>query len=234
MSFTCPVESNIAPNQLNTTFTGAGDGKNILPSSILPTDRDSDGKLKDSFLNDWIGRLQTANVIPSIRSISASMYVQKVTELLTNSKNEYCFYDARYRSSLEYLFTGIRNTVNNTTEESKQLVEARLEICKTLNRKVNDINQIMMAMTKKMMASSDTLRREIEEFNRNLRLKRDKLEEQNRVIQSNEATMRLQKAMVSYTEEKGRYSDNLLKMYSFLNIVALGLLIYVYKAAGDQ
>ena len=89
-------------------------------------------------------------------------------------------------------------------------------------------------MTKKMMASSDTLRKEIEEFNKNLRLKRDKLEEQNRVIQSNEATMRLQKAMVSYTEEKGRYSDNLLKMYSFLNIVALGLLIYVYKAAGDQ
>jgi hypothetical protein len=40
--------------------------------------------------------------------------------------------------------------------------------------------------------------------------------------------------MVKYSEEKARYSDNLLKMYSFLNVVALGLLIYVYKAAGDE
>ena len=38
--------------------------------------------------------------------------------------------------------------------------------------------------------------------------------------------------MVKYTEEKARYTDNLLKMYSVLNIVALGLLVYVYKSAG--
>ena len=38
--------------------------------------------------------------------------------------------------------------------------------------------------------------------------------------------------MVKYTEEKGRYTDNLLKVYSVLNIVVLGLLVYVYKSAG--
>jgi hypothetical protein len=40
--------------------------------------------------------------------------------------------------------------------------------------------------------------------------------------------------MVEYTEEKSRYTDNLMKMYSVLNIVVVGLLVYVYKAAGDE
>ena len=37
--------------------------------------------------------------------------------------------------------------------------------------------------------------------------------------------------MVKYSEEKARHTDNLLKLYSFLNVVALGLLVYIYKAA---
>jgi hypothetical protein len=37
--------------------------------------------------------------------------------------------------------------------------------------------------------------------------------------------------MVKYSEEKARYTDNLLKLYSFLNVVALGLLVYVYRAS---
>ena len=84
------------------------------------------------------------------------------------------------------------------------------------------------------MKSSDTLQDEIAAFNTRLKSQRDKLQEQNTIIQSNEASMRLKKEMVKYSEEKAQYSNNLLKMYSFLNIVALGLLVYVYKAAGDE
>ena len=51
---------------------------------------------------------------------------------------------------------------------------------------------------------------------------------------SNDAVTKIQKEMVRYTEEKGRRTDNLLNMYSFLNIFALGMLIYVYKAAGNE
>lgn len=235
MSFTCPVESNIAVNQLDTTFTGAGDGKNILPSSISTTDRDSKtGLLKDSALTDYIQRLERNGIIPDNKTTSSLTYVTKVKEFLQNAKSEYCFYDSRYRASLQYLFTAIRDTATNSTDEAKQVVDTRLQITQRLNRKVNDIVQIMNGITQKMMKSSDTLQAQIAEFNKNLRTKSERLEKQNQIIQSNEASMKLHKSMVQYTEEKARYSDNLLKMYSFLNIVALGLLVYVYKAAGDQ
>ena len=84
------------------------------------------------------------------------------------------------------------------------------------------------------MNSSSELKDDITRFTRELKDAKEKLEKQNDIIQSNEATMRIKKEMVKYTEEKARYSDNLLKMYSFLNVVALGLLVYVYKAAGDE
>jgi uncharacterized membrane protein len=60
-----------------------------------------------------------------------------------------------------------------------------------------------------------------------------KLDAQNKIITSNQAVTELNKQMVKFTEQKGKYSDNLLGLYSFLNIVALGLLIYVYKSARD-
>jgi uncharacterized coiled-coil DUF342 family protein len=81
------------------------------------------------------------------------------------------------------------------------------------------------------MTSSDRFKTEIEEFNKQIQDLKNKLAEQNAIITSNESATKLRKEMVKYTEEKGRYSGNLLKLYSFLNIVALGLLVYVYRAS---
>jgi hypothetical protein len=231
MAFTCPVETTLSPNQLTSIFPGENA---LLPGSIAPTDRDGNGMLKPAMLSDWIGRLEGAGILPSAKSSTAPAYVAKVTALLDAARKEYCFYDSRYRASLQYLFTGIRNAAQNNSAEAKQVIDTRLQTTQVLNRKVNDLIQIMNAISEKMMASSNTLQAEIADFNKKLQSQRDKLEEQNAIIQSNEASMRLEKEMVKYSEEKARYSDNLLKMYSFLNIVALGLLVYVYKAAGDE
>ena len=231
MSFQCPSETNIAPNQLLADYPGE---KKLLPSSILATDRNDQGMLKPTMLADWVGRLEGAGILPPVKGTAPTVYTAKITALLEAAKQEYCFYDSRYRASLQFLFTAIRSATSSNTAESKQLIDNRLQTTKALNRKVNDMILIMNTIADKMMKSSTTLQAEIDQFNKRLRAQRDKLEEQNKIIQSNEAAMRLQKEMVKYTGEKARYSDNLLKMYSFLNVVAFGLLLYVYKAAGDE
>lgn len=178
-----------------------------------------------------MGRLEGAGILPTLKGQAPSAYTAKVNVLLDSAKKEYCFYESRYRASLNYLFTAIRNAASNPSAEAKQVVQTRLQTTQALNRKVNDLIQILNAATDKMMRSSTTLQSEIETFNRRLREQRDKLEQQNEILHSNEAAMKLQKEMVQYSEQKARYSDNLLKLYSFLNVVALGLLVYVYKAA---
>jgi hypothetical protein len=84
-----------------------------------------------------------------------------------------------------------------------------------------------------MLSSSTNLEAEIRAFNKQISEQQQKLQAQNKIISSGEAATKLNKQMVRFTEEKARYSDNLLKLYSFLNIVALGLLVYVYKSAAD-
>ena len=71
---------------------------------------------------------------------------------------------------------------------------------------------------------------EIKKFDNEARQLQLKLAQQNKIISSSDAVTKLNKEMVKYTEEKNRYTENLLKTYSVLNIVALGLLIYIYKS----
>ena len=82
-----------------------------------------------------------------------------------------------------------------------------------------------------MLSSTTNLQSELQAFDKKIREQKVKLDAQNKIISSNQATTELNKQMVKFTEQKAKYSDNLLGLYSFLNIVALGLLIYVYKSA---
>jgi hypothetical protein len=73
--------------------------------------------------------------------------------------------------------------------------------------------------------------KELSELAQEIKKRESKLNNQNKILSSSDASENLAKRMVKYTEEKGRYNNNLLTLYSFLNVVALGLLVYVYKSA---
>ena len=60
-----------------------------------------------------------------------------------------------------------------------------------------------------------------------------KLQEQARILQSRQGAENLYKEMMAYTSEKVRSTNNLLSMYSFLNIFALGVLLYLYRSMDE-
>jgi hypothetical protein len=49
-------------------------------------------------------------------------------------------------------------------------------------------------------------------------------------LNSENSITELRKRMVEYTEEKNRSAMNLLSLYGFLNLVAIGLLFYVARS----
>jgi hypothetical protein len=89
----------------------------------------------------------------------------------------------------------------------------------------------MQGITNDMLETSNAMDAELKEFQKNMAEKKEKLKYQTDIIKSSQGGVKLSREMVKYTEENARYTDNLLKMYSFLNVVALGLLIYIYRAA---
>lgn len=228
----CPTKSALTDSELNQTFSnGAISG--ILPSSPPgSSDRDGTGMLNKNTVQNIITSLKNSGVIPTATS-NIELYNKKQAELLQNVKAEYCFYDSRYKYSLEQLLNAINIGYKTNTPSNQQAIQKYLESTQSLNQRLNDLTQIINGMTEDMLASTTNIETEVQAFDKEVKDRQAKLKEQNRIISSNQAVTNLNKQMVKFTQQKAKYTNNLLTMYSFLNIIALGLLVYVYKSARD-
>lgn len=229
----CPAQTLSTDTELSETYSGTIPG--VLPAAPNgASDRDNKGKLLKTTISTIITNLKSSGIIPSPNNSTPEIFIQKQQALIQGLQSEYCFYESRYKYALDKLFTAISSGYLSGTPENQASVQSYLSKTKMLNGRLNDLIQIMNSITENMLSTSDSIQNEIEKFNRCIKVQKEKLDAQNKIIMSGEATTAIRKEMVKYTEEKGRYTDNLLNLYSFLNIVALGLLVYVYKAAGNE
>ena len=227
----CPTLSNLSDAELDATY---GTGKTLLSGVTGSISRDSNGMLTTASLGTVLANLKTSGAIPAGSStVTPDTLAQQQQAFLQAVKAEYCFYHGRYMNALDRLFTAISAAYSNSTSTTQTTVNTYLLKTQTLNSRLNDLTQIINAITESSMSAASTLGADITAMNQKLQAIQTKLQEQNAVLNSSEATMQLNKQMVKYTEEKARRSNNLLQLYGFLNVVALGLLVYVYRAAGD-
>ncbi len=228
----CPAKTALTDNELNDTF-GNGVVQGLLPLNPNgASDRDGNGMLNKNAVQSIISSLKGAGVIPNT-SMKADLLLKKQSELLKNIQDEYCFYESRYKYSLEQLFNAIQQGYMNNTADVQTAIQKYLQTTQGLNQRLNDLTQIINGVTEDMLSSTTNLESEIRSFDKQISEQGAKLAEQNKIISSNQAVSELNKQMVKFTEQKAKYSDNLLGLYSFLNIVALGLLVYIYKSARE-
>ena len=236
MSFSCPSQTIATDTEMNAPYRGTNP---LLPSTAVDgAGRDTSGLMTLASVNQIIATLKSNGTIPNPDQADPAVYINKQNTLLTNAKSEYCFYESRYKYALDKLFAAIRQnyktTSTNDSADIQTMINGLLEKTQKFNKNLNDLIQIMIAITDGMMTVDTSMNTEINTYTQNLNDYQQKLQEQRTILNSNQATMKLNKQMVEYTEEKSRYTDNLMKMYSVLNIVVVGLLVYVYKAAGDE
>ena len=149
-------------------------------------------------------------------------------DAIDNIKKEACFYNARYQASLQNTLTQLQGGYASSSDEQKVQVNAKLKITTKLNRKLNDIIQIINEFTKTRLAQSQSYNENINALNQSLLTKSTVLKDQNKILTSGRADALLYKDMVRFTKEKNNYTNNMLMLYSFLNITALGLLFFAY------
>lgn len=232
MAVVCPSLSSLTETDLNMEYSGTTPG--LLSSSLNGSgSRDGNGMLTENAVSSILQSLKTSNAIPVATASNAEAYVAKQSEFLKNVKAEYCFYDGRYKFCLEKLFSSVRQGYQNNSKEAQALIQKYLKYTQDFNQRINDLTQIMNAITEDGLKASNTINQDIQDFNAKIQEQKKKLNEQYALISSSQATATIRKQMVKYTEEKARRSDNLLKMYGFLNVVALGLLVYIYRAVPE-
>jgi hypothetical protein len=177
----------------------------------------------------------------------ALAYSQSSAKLRSNIQDEYCYYYNRYISLLrfiltintdkdveqEYLVTYTAGTTSYTPYAQKY--QDLLQITKNTNYKLNDLLLIMQ----KLSISRNTQLSNyygngnpalgINQVNADLEEIRLKLQSDSSKLSSNLLKTDIQSAMMDYTIEKNQSSRNLLAIYGFMNIVAIGMLFYLYR-----
>lgn len=231
----CTEVSSLTDTELNAIYSPSTGG-NLLPSTpFSSTDRDASGNLIAAAVTRVVTSLKTGGILPA--PSPANTYAERRATFVANVKNEYCFYEQRYMYALKQLFAAIRADTANRTSSSSTVsadVSKYLALCQTLNTKVNDLLSIIAGITSELSSRSDALQLEMENIHAELQTQKAGLEKQAKILSSTEGTATIEKQMVKYSEEKARRANNLLNIYSALNLVALGLLVYVYRASGSE
>jgi len=233
MALSCPDSTSLVDSELDQLY-GNGSGQSLLPAAKVPaSDRDASGRFTANAVQTILSNLTNTGVIPVSAKNDTALLEKKQATFLQNVKQEYCFYYARYKYALTKLLEAIRQGYSESTPDKKQLVAKYLAYTQSFNQKLNDLVQLTDAITATLASTTPAMDAGIQQMNQQLQDQKEKLAQQQKMINSGEAAKKLSKDMVRYTEEKGRYTDNLLTLYSALNIVALGLLVYVYKSSAD-
>lgn len=156
----------------------------------------------------------------------------KASAILRNNINtEYCFYYKRYIFILREIL------MQAATQDSSQLGAAYITKktnTEALNSKLNQILQIIQAVVNIRISSLKNYYGEdtgVNQINKYLDTTRGDLISHAKLLKNLEMEKDLKTAMVDYTVEKNSSSRNLLAIYGFMNIVAAGLIFYLYRTA---
>jgi len=159
----------------------------------------------------------------------ASEFADAAVRLRTSINSEYCFYYKRYLFALQDILMKAATSTTVTTDPAYLAEKANAE---ALNSKLNQILQIMQALVNNRLASLKSYynnRDGVNTLNTQLDKTRASLIEHANKLKNADMETNVKQSMIDYTLEKNSSSRNLLGIYGFMNIVAVGLLFYLYR-----
>jgi hypothetical protein len=235
MSF-CPDTNTVfTVDSLLQTY-GSTTQQSILPlDGFAQTDRDANGILNPEILKQYVTNLLTQGKVPRAPAVTADSsaveeYMAKDNRFITAVKEEYCFYNSRYKYALSQLITKLQEGYMTSDVAKKAVIEDYLNKSRSLNMKLNDITQIANEITRRRLESTQSQNTEINSMNSALQSRSALLSEQNKVLSSEHSTATLYKQMEKYTRERASATNNMLGLYSVMNIVMIGTLVYMYRS----
>lgn len=221
-----PATSSCLPNN-GTGFAAPGDYDtlgNITPDALTR----NNARLLASVQATAPETLDPNNLDP------ASTFKTKSAIVRSNIEKEYCFYHKRYMWVLNDVLTKAASPTTLTGTAASDYTTERAA-ASTLNSKLNQILQVMKELIDSRSRSLDKYYSSssggVNQLNTDLDTMRETLKGHSTQLQSKTLETDVQSAMIDYTLEKNSSSRNLLAVYGFMNIVAIGMLFYLYRSA---
>jgi hypothetical protein len=214
----------------------------VTPTQTAPysAGRDSNGILTDASVTTLIGSLGLCvNVGSSFAFTAANITMCDTSDavFIAGAQIEFNYYYKLYIYAIKNLTAAIQcptspvtpyGSFTNSADAVIQYTNAAI----VLNTMVNDIIYIMDQVAQKrttldvpaLTSKLNLIDQSLTSTSAALQAQRDKL------TTMGQDKMVLMKDMETYSRQKSKYHNNMLMVYSFLNITALGLLFYVYRS----
>lgn len=166
----------------------------------------------------------TGNVSDATESVSY--------DLLYSLQYEFCYY-AKYYSILlsDYITIQNKKVPDDISEQKKnELIQTIVNNLTVVKARLTDITDIAAYIGVKQTGDLKGMSDKINAFVTSTKSSVDALNANMNVLMSKDKESGLRSRQLAYSEEKNAYANQLLAMYGFANLIALGLLFYIYKS----
>jgi hypothetical protein len=221
------------------TISVANYSVNYPGRSCLPNPNgfaeNANGIVSDAVLDSHLSSLMTTvnNSNKPIIDQTASDFSTGSQNLRTLIQNEFCYYYRRYIFALNKLLTDA--TATNLPAD----YDATKTNTINLNKKLNHIIQLLQKL---LQSRQNTLnnyygtevgQNGVQNANDTLNATLTTLQQHSTALENNQLEQTVKSSMIDYTIEKNESSRNLLAVYCFMNIVAVGILYQLYKSSSQ-
>jgi hypothetical protein len=213
----------------------------VLQSIHSMPQLNNDGLADESWVQETIKKLENVNILPKPTDPKKTTstpfnapetkdplatYVLSDRTFQDKIKQEYCFYESRYFSALDNFLQSIADA---SLKGNPQNVNNKLDVLKKLNAQLILLTQVVNGISKYRYTENVRFQKDINSINDSLRQRQGRLQEQRNIYNKETAKADLYKQMVKYTVEKNNANQNLLTLYGVLNVVAIGIIVYLAR-----
>jgi hypothetical protein len=220
----CSGTGSVGPDQISATFP------NGVSSTTLPID-ESTHRIRQSALQEYVNSLIQSGRIPPSHDTSQDQ--QTIDKQITADRAfystvqaEYCFYEVRYKASLDQFLT-----LAATPSASSSAITESLNATIALNARLNSLLEILNYVSNDRAQKVKTRNPKLNDANTDLQKKIAILKSQQNFLQSSDVRTRTQEEMMRFSAEKNNAMNVQIAFFVALNVVALGTIFTVYRGS---
>ena len=154
-------------------------------------------------------------------------------DLLYSLQYEFCYYNKYFYILIgDYITVQNMATTNNgfTPEKKNALLQKIINNLTTVKARITDITDLAAYIGKTQTDELKGMNDQINQFVNTTKASVEALNANASILMSKGKESNLRSRQLAYSEEKNAYANQLLAMYGFANLIALGLLFYIYKS----
>jgi hypothetical protein len=155
-------------------------------------------------------------------------YLDNQKRFADNINSEYEFYYCRYKYALNQFLTLLKQKASTNSEPTN--LDSWLGATRTLNKRLNDLYQIYTYIGSYALSQYSTAKHNISSIETQINKRNQDILKEGELLSRTGSDTELYNKMVEYTKEKAKATNNLISLYACMNLIAIGMLFYVYKA----